>query len=67
MSDFHTAANELNQATNGEDKEQTLRDSVVLQMYYTDLLKQEIRMVNKINRSWWAKLRKSLRRLGARR
>lgn len=66
MSDFHSAARELSQITNGEDKEKTLRDSVVLQMYYTDLLKEEIRMVNKINRSWWAKLRKSMRRLGAR-
>ncbi len=67
MNEFHDATKELNQATNGEDKEQTLRDSVVLQMYYTDLLKQEIRMVNKINRSWWAKLRRSLRRFGVRR
>lgn len=65
MSDFQTAAKELNQVTNGEDKEQTLRDSVVLQMYYTDLLKQEIRMMNRVNRSWWTRLRKAMRRLGA--
>lgn len=61
MSDFHAAARELNEATDQKEQDQTLRDSVVLQMYYTELLKEEIRMVNKINRSWWGKIRHALR------
>lgn len=61
MATFHAAARELNQAGDREEQDKTLRDSVVLQMYYTDLLREEIRMVNKINRSWWGKLRRSLR------
>lgn len=45
----------------GETRE-TLRDSIVLQHYYSDLLKQEIRTLNKLNRSWWYRLKEALRR-----
>ncbi len=62
MHEFHEEAKKLNQLNDVDDREKTLRDSVVLQMYYSDLLKQEIRMVNKINRSWWGRLRRALRR-----
>ncbi len=62
MHEFHDEAKRLNQLNDTDEREKTLRDSVVLQMYYSDLLKQEIRMVNKINRSWWGRLRRALRR-----
>lgn len=44
----------------GESKE-TLRDSIVLQHYYSDLLKQEIRTLSKLNRSWWYRIKQALR------
>jgi len=61
MHEFHDEAKKLNQLNDEDDREKTLRDSVVLQMYYSDLLKNEMRMINKINRSWWGKLRRALR------
>jgi len=62
ISDFRDEAIRLHKLSDDEDGKQTLRDSVVLQHYYTDLLKEEIRTLNKINRSWWARLKRALRR-----
>jgi hypothetical protein len=62
LADFKDHARELHKLGSDEDGKQTLRDSVVLQQYYTDLLKEEIRVMNKINRSWWARLKRSLKR-----
>ncbi len=61
MQQFREEATHLNQLNDTEDRNKTLRDSVVLQMYYTDLLKKEIQMINRINRSWWGRLRRALR------
>ncbi len=61
MQQFHKEAKQLNQINDSEDRNKTLRDAVVLQMYYTDLLKKEIQMINKVNRSWWGRLRRALR------
>ncbi len=60
MAAFHDEAQRLNQLGDDADRKQTLRDSVVLQKYYSDLLKEEIRIMNKINRSWWVRLKRSL-------
>lgn len=58
---FREQAQMLHELGDEEDRKQTLRDSVVLQQYYTDLLKEEIRVMNKVNRSWWLRLKKALR------
>jgi len=62
ISAFRDEAIRLHKLSDGEGDKETLRDSVVLQHYYTDLLKEEIRTLNKINRSWWARLKRALRR-----
>lgn len=58
---FREQAQALHKLGDEEDRKQTLRDSVVLQQYYTDLLKEEIRIMNKVNRSWWVRLKRALR------
>jgi hypothetical protein len=62
ISTFRDEAIRLHKLSDDEDGKQTLRDSVVLQHYYTDLLKEEIRTLNKLNRSWWTRLKRALRR-----
>src|SRR3569833_1731959 len=57
---FREQAQELHQLGNEEDRKHTLRDSVVFQQYYTDLLKEEIRVMTRLNRSWWFRLKKSM-------
>jgi len=59
---FKEQAQELHKLGNTDDNTHTLRDSVVLQKYYTDLLKEEIRVLNKLNGSWYVRLKKALRR-----
>jgi len=62
ISSFREEAVRLHQLSEEDGKNQTLRDSVVLQHYYADLLKEEIRTMNKLNRSWWFRLKKAMRR-----
>ncbi len=62
ISAFRDEAIRLHKLGDDEDGKQTLRDSVVLQHYYSDLLKEEIRILNKLNRSWWTRLKRALRR-----
>jgi MotA/TolQ/ExbB proton channel family len=59
---FREEAVRLHRLGDDEVKKETLRDSIVLQHYYSDLLKQEIRTLNKLNRSWWYRLKEALRR-----
>jgi len=62
LANFREHAKQLHLLGGQDGDAQTLRDSVVLQHYYTDLLKEEIRVINRINRSWWARLKRALRR-----
>lgn len=59
---FREQAQALHHLGDEEDRKHTLRDSVVLQQYYTDLLKEEIRVMNRLNRSWWVRLKKAMRK-----
>ncbi len=63
MSGFREEARRLNDlAAEGSDEDRpTLRDSVILQQYYAKLLKEEIKMMNKVNRSWWPRLKRAMR------
>jgi len=69
MTSFREEARQLNdlskEGSSDEDKP-TLRESVVLQQYYARLLKEEIKMMNKFNRSWWPRLKRSLQNKRAR-
>ena len=60
MLEFRQAAQQLSQLGEEDQDKASLRDSVVLQHYYADLLKEEIRVMNKINRSWWGRLKRSI-------
>lgn len=60
MLEFRQVAQQLSRLGEEDQDKATLRDSVVLQHYYSDLLKEEIRVMNKINRSWWTRLRRSM-------
>lgn len=57
---FRDEATRLKNLSDDADSKQTLRDAVVLQHYYSDLLQEEVKMLNRINRSWWAKLKRSV-------
>jgi len=62
MSNFRNEAVRLKDLGKEEDGEKlTLRDAVVLQQYYANLLKEEVKMMNKVNTSWWMRLRRGLR------
>lgn len=64
MSNFRDEAMRLKELGVTDDGEKlSLRDAVVLQQYYADLLQGEIKLMNKVNRSWWARLRRALRSL----
>lgn len=65
MHAFRDTADNLHRlGSDGEDGEKTMRDALVLQMYYADLLREEIKVMDKVNRAWWPRLRRALRRLG---
>ena len=63
MANFREEAILLNKLSESDETNATLRDSVVLQHYYSDLLREEIRVMNKLNRSWWGRLRKAMRQV----
>lgn len=59
-----TAASLHALADDGAEGEKTMRDALVLQMYYADLLREEVKVMNKVNRAWWPRLRRALRSIG---
>lgn len=63
MTSFREEASRLYDLGSQENDEErpTLRESVILQQYYAKLLKEEIKMMNKVNRSWWPKLKRAFR------
>ena len=62
MSNFRSEAARLKDLSIDEDGEKlTLRDAVVLQQYYSNLLKEEVKMMNKVNNSWWMRIRRAIR------
>lgn len=62
MSNFRNEAVRLNELATTDDGEKlSLRDAVVLQQYYSNLLKEEVKLMTKVNRSWWVRIRRALR------
>ncbi len=62
LSNFRNEAVRLNELSTTEDGERvSLRDAVVLQQYYSSLLQEEVKFMNKINKSWWVRIRRAMR------
>lgn len=61
IADFHTAIKKLHTET-GSDEEgvYTLRETLRMQKYYRVLIRQELTLMNKLNRSWWARMKHSI-------
>lgn len=61
IEDFQNAIRELHKST-GDDEHgtYTLRETLRMQKYYRVLIRQELTLMNKLNRSWWAKFKHSL-------
>lgn len=62
MQAFREQTAALHELGDDADRNKNLRDAVALQMYYTDLLRDEIRAMTRVNRAWWPRLRRALRR-----
>ncbi len=62
MQAFREQTASLHALGDDADRNKNLRDAVALQMYYTDLLRDEIRLMTRVNRAWWPRLRRALRR-----
>lgn len=59
--DFHMAIKELNEQTAGDEQGvYTLRETLRMQKYYRVLIRQELTLMNKLNRSWWSNFRDHL-------
>lgn len=61
--EFHEAIKDLNRQTVGDNEGvYTLRETLRMQKYYRVLIRQELTLMNKLNRSWWGKFRDHLSR-----
>jgi len=57
MADFREEVARLNELTRDSGQPESLRDVVKLQYYYTKLLKEEVRILNRSNRLWRWKIK----------
>jgi len=58
INEFHEALKTLNQQTGADDEGvYTLRETLRMQKYYRVLIRQELTLMNKLNRSWWSNFR----------
>lgn len=62
MANFRIEAVRLKEIGTADGEEKlSLRDAVVLQQYYANLLKEEVKLMNKVNQSWWMRIRRAVR------
>ena len=59
INDFQTAIRELHEG-NDDHGTYTLRETLRMQKYYRVLIRQELTLMNKLNRSWYARVKDSL-------
>ena len=56
--EFHEAIKKLHTETESpEEGVYTLRETLRMQKYYRVLIRQELTLMNKLNRSWWSRLK----------
>lgn len=61
INEFHEAVKKLNEYTTEDEKGvYTLRETLRMQKYYRVLIRQELTLMNKLNRGWWANFRNHL-------
>ncbi len=58
---FHETIKKLHSDTgSNEEGVYTLRETLRMQKYYRVLIRQELTLMNKLNRSWWARLKHAM-------
>jgi len=57
IQDFHQVVKKLHTETDAEEGVYTLRETLRMQKYYRVLIRQELTLMNKLNRSWWSRFK----------
>lgn len=57
VNQFRAAVKDLYQLSGDDDGVYSLRETLRMQKYYRALLRQEIQLMNKLNRSWWGRFK----------
>ncbi len=57
INEFHQAIKELYELSGDEKGTYTLRETLHMQKYYRALLRQELQLMQTLNRSWWARFK----------
>lgn len=60
INEFHDAIKELNTYSGDANETYTLKETLRMQKYYRLLLKQELQLMHKLNRSWWTRFKEYL-------
>lgn len=58
MSRFRDEINELHRNSEGENR--TLIDNIKMHKYYSEMLREEAKLIKEINKPWWVRLREAL-------
>lgn len=58
--EFRDAIKELHQLSGDDEGVYTLRETLRMQKYYRALLRQELQLMNTLNRSWWGRFKEYL-------
>lgn len=60
MLEFRDSVKELYELSGDEEGVYSLRETLRMQKYYRALLRQELQLMNKMNRSWWGRFKEYL-------
>ena len=60
INQFHDSIKALNEFTGDDKSVYTLRETLHMQKYYRLLLKQELQLMHRLNRSWWSRFKEYL-------
>jgi len=60
INDFHEAVKKLHTTTDDDSGVYTLRETLRMQKYYRVLIRQELTLMNRLNRSWWGRFKNHL-------
>lgn len=60
MNEFRDSVKDLYQLSGDEEGVYSLRETLRMQKYYRALLRQELQLMNKMNRSWWGRFKEFL-------
>ncbi len=60
VNEFHDSIKKLYELGGSDDGVYTLRETLQMQKYYRALLRQELQLMNQLNRSWWTRFKEYL-------